>query len=137
MVGFKHEEVSFHHRVKAFQWVAQIHRLIVFVAFQVVVQRDFHRHGIVLDFKGFPVLADADVVNGQQARQLLFQLRTAFQYAFLRDSISGKGRVLRHTVGQGDGNAGVGVGQLGNIFLPHSIKLYVIDTGGSGVFTVL
>ena len=102
-----------------------------------VVQRDFHRHGIVLDFKGFPVLADADVVNGQQARQLLFQLRTAFQYAFLCNSISGKGRVLRHTVGQGDGNVGVGVGQFGNIFLPHSIKLYVIDTGGSGVFTVL
>ena len=52
--------------------VAQIHRLIVFVAFQVVVQRDFHRHGIVLDFKGFPILADADVVNGQQARSSSF-----------------------------------------------------------------
>ena len=70
-VGLKHEEVSFHHRIKAFQRVAQIHRLVVFVALQVVVQRDFDRHGVVLDFQGFPViLADADVVNGQQARQL-------------------------------------------------------------------
>ena len=54
MGSLKHQEVTFHHRVKAFQWVAQIHRLIVFVAFQVVVQRIFTVMGLSLISKVSP-----------------------------------------------------------------------------------
>jgi len=112
MGSLKYQEVSFHHCIKAFQRVTQIYRLIVFVALQVVVHRDFDRHGVVLDFQSFTVFSNADVVNGQQARQFFFQFRTASQHAFLRDGVSKKLRTLWHTVGQGDGNAGFGSSQI-------------------------
>ena len=112
MGSLKHQEVAFRHRVKAFQLFAQIYRLIVFVALQVVVHRDFDRHGVILDFQSFTVFSNADLVNGQQARQLLFQFRTASQHAFLCNGVGIKLCTLWHSIGQGDGNTGFGSSQI-------------------------
>ena len=114
--GFKDQAAVFGLCLYALRLAVHPHRLVMGVALQMAVHRDAHRHGAVFDFHRLPVLADADLIHRQQAVQFFFQLRLLFKQALRLHDAGVQLHTLRNRFGQGDGNAGIFIGQFRDVF---------------------